>query len=237
MKQKILLTLCLILLGAGPSLAQKPTVSNYFDYDRAWRADPLYDSAVQQSQSMPHAFSFYTLRLYYMQGSHYDPVGEEPQKELFSAAERALQAKDPTQLYDALDTARSVLWNHAANLAVVEMGETLSKRDKRLGKPEYYAWLRKGLMTEVMNSGDGSSPETAYDVITLEEERELLDRLNLKITRSETVQEENEWYNMYEITKPDGTPSIIFVNATYPLSKVKKMTGRGPAPEIGDFRQ
>lgn len=212
----------LCLLPAAPAFAQQAGVFNYFDYDHAWYADARYADILAQARAMPPGFPFISLRLLYMQSSLYDPLGEEPRAALLGAAKIARESADAAENFRALSQARAILRDHAGNLAIVSLGEGLCRADKRLGDAKFYAWLRDGILRDVLASGDGSSPENAYDVVTMEEEAQLLRALKFKPSSVETVHEGSEWYNMYPFSRA-AAAGALFVNITYPLSKLEKI--------------
>ena len=100
---------------------------------------------------------------------------------------------------------------------------SLARQDKRFGKPEFFEWVREGLIRTVVISGSGISLAKAYDIITLQEETILFQRLGVKPERGEPVKEGVTYYNMHDgVNLKNGRKYTIFVNTSVPMRFLEK---------------
>ena len=109
--------------------------------------------------------------------------------------------------------------NQLANIDVVSQAIVLAKDDKRFGDPNFFRWMRAGLLQSVLDSGDGVNLFRAYDVVTLGEDTALIGALHVKSIKIETRESGGDYYNLHTVTDADHTgPYTIFVDTTKPMT-------------------
>ncbi len=220
-------------MAAGVAHAQaidskKETVTgesfNYFDFSRAYLADPQYSHLARRAlRDQPARFDFGEFRIRYMQSSWYDPIGEDVQRKMLALAEQAQDKKaDDPKREEAFKSFRELVDKHLANLDVVIMAREMAKEDKRFGDEKAYGWLADGIMRDVMASGDGFSRDGAYDVITFAEETRIFVTLGLKILSTEYQRRGIREHNRHiaEDIKT-GQKREVYVNVRFPMSKLR----------------
>lgn len=166
----------------------------------------------------PQRFDFMRFRSLYSQTRQYDPIGEETLERMDRLSYTAASDKDPEKSGMALLEYQALVADHLAHLGVVMRAAALAREDKRFGNPEFFQWMREGLMQSVTISGDGRSLKGAYDVITLTEETMLLRALGYKLENTLPRHEGFVYYNMNEVQDlRTGEKLTLFVNTTYPM--------------------
>jgi len=198
--------------NAGESMYYIPPGTDY-------TARPYYDMLVRQLIGQKEGyFNFGFLRGRYTMIEIYDPVGDTQRDALLKHAFTVKNSPEKAEIAKALEDYNAVLHEHIANLAVVVQALSLSKQDRRLGKPSFFEYVRNGLLKDVVYSGDGSSLSGAYDVVTLAEETMLLSHLNVEVKETVSRISGDTYYNMHSVTdRKTGKSYTVFVNVTLPM--------------------
>lgn len=206
------------IYGTGKSRDNEPR--NYQSYQTV----PYYNQMVRDAlKNKPPKFDFMQLRIYYSQTPQYDPMSEEALEEMNNYAYIAMNDKDPERVKSAMLAYQTVVSNHLANIEVVTQALSLAKQDKRFGNPEFFIWMKEGLIKTVKISGNGFSLKEAYDVITMQEEIILLGRLRLRPLETLSRKEGIVYYNMHEVQNVDtGRTFTIFVNTSIPMTVIER---------------
>lgn len=188
-------------------------------YSNAHRATPLYEHMARSIlQKYPQPLDFMRFRSLYSQTRHYDPIGEETLDRMDRLSYTAASDPDPEKSGMALLEYQALVADNLAHLGVVMRAAALAREDRRFGNPEFFQWVRAGLMDSVMISGNGRSLRDAYDVITLAEETALLHTLGYRLGNTLPRQESFVYYNMNEVEDlRTGEKITLFVNTTIPM--------------------
>ena len=188
-------------------------------FDRSHTANPYYDHAVRQAMLyMRHDFRFNKLRMLYPDTSQYDPIGDDVIDYMQKLAFTVQRSEDPEEKEKALDQYRNLIMLHMGNIRVVAQALSFAKLDSVFGSQRFFAWMRKGLVGDIMRVGDGKTIDSAYNVITLSEETVLIGQLGFRVLDTQSVDSDGLFYNMHEIEDiRTGQKSMLYVNTTRPL--------------------
>ncbi len=180
---------------------------------------PYYNQMVRQAiDKRPKDFDFGLLRSYYPQTEQYDPLGTATRRKMIDIAYTIDNSSSSEARDKAFDEYGAMISAHLANLDVVNQALVLSREDKIYGDPAFFEWMRRGLLRNVMGSGDGRNLFGAYNVITLGEETILLNALQLKVLKTDSAESGSVYYNMHEVqSKKSPAPYWIFVDVSVPL--------------------
>jgi len=221
MKYTFLMIAILTVAYSGVALAQSPSQLRPSEQvtDRSYYANPKFDFMVRAAMnSMNDNFRFDRFRSLYTQTRQYDPLGDDTIKEMQNLAYTIQNGETQDDKLEALEAYRNLVMMHMANIRVVAQALSFTKLDKAFGRADFFTWLRKGLIRDVMNPQDGKSLKTAYNVVTLTEETVLLGQLGVSILATSAAQESQIYYNMHEVEDlRTGQKSTIFVNTTRPM--------------------
>lgn len=185
---------------------------------------PYYNQMVRDAlKNKPPKFDFMQFRIYYSQTPQYDPMSEQALEEMNNYAFIVMNDEDPERVKSAMLAYKTVVTNHLANIDVVTQALSLAKDDKRFGNPEFFGWVKEGLIRTVMISGNGYTLKQAYDVITMQEEIILMGRLRLRPLSTVSRKEGVVYYNMHEVQNVDtGRTFTLFVNTTIPMKVIER---------------
>jgi hypothetical protein len=230
---RILLVCCAALSFAAPAIAQqdaKKPAKPYEAYkkpeyngsmaeptDAATR--PYYEWMARQALAYkPPGFDFGLFRMYYTKTEHYDPFGDA-RREILDLAYSAKNEKNPKKREALLGAYAETLMHHMANLDVMTQAYVLAEEDRSMGDPEFFLWMRSGLIQSVLSSGDGVSLNRAYDVITMGEETALFKQLPVDMLRVENQESGGVYYNFHTVQDTKHiAPYTVFVNVTIPMA-------------------
>lgn len=146
--------------------------------------------------------NFGKLRGLYPNLEFYHPFGQQVSAELKALAQTVTASKT----YDAHDTALKEFHDHVlkhiANIDVMITARDLSIEDERFGEPKIYQIIINGLLDSIRNSGSGAALQSAYRIVTVEEEALLLNMLNVQSTQTKTATEGRISYTMHRVKDP-----------------------------------
>ncbi len=229
---RLILILCLCILCL-------PFSARAELYENAHRANPQYEFMARRAfQVYPKEFDFMEFRAVYSETRQYDPIGEDTLARMDTLSYTVMTEKNTEKSGMALLEYRALVADHLAHLGVVMKALTLARQDKRFGNPDFFRWVKAGIMDTVMISGTGKSLREAYDVVTLPEETALLYTLNVKLLKADPRNEGMIWYNMDDVedlrTKEHWT---VFVNTTYPMRFLEEQQQARSGPKLNIPRQ
>ncbi len=220
---RIFLFICLLLI-ALPAAAQEtlPPVPNSEDIHPAARYDftsgPRYEKMIDEALKRPPDFDFANFRILYGMTRAYDPLADDTQRRLLTLSESVKKAATPDDEKKALAEYTGALLTHLANIDVVSMALVLGEQDRRFGDPKFFKWIYHGLLNSIIRTGDGTSLQRAYDVVTVGEEIALLHKLNVSVISTSSEHEGVIYYNMHEVEDiVSGARRTIFVDTTKPM--------------------
>jgi len=105
--------------------------------------------------------------------------------------------------------------HHISRLIYREMGN--------LKQQDFHHFVTKGLIDSILDSGDGKSAETAYQVISVREEYIILSVLGLKLEKQGLMGSKGHSYDKMEVKNPrTQETAIIFFNVDLPLGSLNK---------------
>lgn len=197
----------------------------FYEFD----AEPRYKQMVRQLLThIPYNFNFGAFRRIYARTSFYDPIGEDARDLLLKHAFVVDTSENVSEVKEALSNYHDVLQTHLANINVVLQAIALSRTDKRLGNTEWLLKVKKGLLKNLLDTGDGKTLNTAYEVVTLAEETLLLSHLGFAIEDTAYKSQHMIKYHLHigqfidnpNPNMPNGVP--LFVNVSIPMRHIEK---------------
>lgn len=223
----------MLLVGSASVWAQQEEIYNdpALAYRQSFLANPRYNEMARDllKTKSPY-FDFMEFRSVYARTRQYDPMGDKTIGQMNDLAYLVMNQEDPERAQGALFAYQTLVSNHLAHIDVVMLALSLARQDKRFGKPEFFDWVKEGIINTVVISGDGLSLSGAYDVITLSEETVLFHRLGLKPYKTQSAKEGIVYYNMHDaIDVGTGEKRPVFVDTRIPmkyLAAVKEIEDR-----------
>jgi hypothetical protein len=183
---------CLLLLQAAGQ-AQKPGEK------------VSYETLLERVKKQDTSVNFQDLRLAYTETKQYNPYGgdRETRKAMFTALNAAH--------YDqALSFSEEIL---AANYLDINAHFGAYVANRELGhaeKSDYHKDIFQRLLKSISESGDGKTIETAFIVISTDEEYALFNFMGLRPTAQALIEDKGHRYDKMTVTDPKNDQSITF---------------------------
>lgn len=187
-----------IAASAAPSLT--PT---------SQESDTSYAALLEQVKQADPNVDFTALRMAYTKTEDYDPYNfkaAEQKQEMFAALDNGD--------YDtALELANQILEQNYlsanAHFVALHVHEALNQSQEA----DFHRYVIDGLITSILESGDGKSTETAYVVISIEEEYMILGVLGISFTSQSLVGEAGHSFDVLEgVHEATNTPVTVYFN-------------------------
>ena len=203
--------LIFLFLVAVSSLAAQPAAA----------ADD-YAAMVARVKGGDVTVDFRALREAYAASSGYAPYGgdfDDARDEM----RKAFNAKDCAK---ALAAAQKVL-----DLLYVDItAHLLSGRCHEVGgdqaKADFHRKVARGLLDSIMASGDGKTPKTAFVVVRIDEEYDVLSALRLKLTTQSLDSADGHAFDRMEVVSPTGEKAVVFFQIDRPMTWMSKSMGK-----------
>ena len=195
------LVLCFIFFAATCIAADK-------------NATAEYASLLERAKNGDQTIDFRRLRLAYADSAAYENAPDtEPQKK---AMWSALKTKD---FQAAVKNADIVLNADYADMGAHYVEQVAFQELRNSDLSRIHAYIFRALLKSITDSGDGKSPETAYQVIEVHEEYVLLRALGVALPKQQSSVQRNK-HSFDKITFDDpqsGEQKIIYFNVDIPM--------------------
>ena len=191
-RKTVLIVFCVLLLQAALQ-AQKPAEK------------VSYETLLERVKKQDASVNFQELRLAYTETKQYNPYGgdREARKAMFTALkaeqyDQALSFSEKTLTANYLD----INAHFGAYVANRELGHS--------EKADYHKNIFQRLLKSVSDSGDGKTMETAFIVISTNEEYALFNVIGLRPTAQALIEDKGHRYDKMTVTDPKNDQSITF---------------------------
>ena len=179
-------------------------------------AKPTYESLLEGVKKQDPAVDFTALRMAYFDFPKHKWTDSDLRKAMF----KALGEKD----YDkAIGTAGKILNDNYLDIDAHLVSAIVSKRKNDPTGQKLHDFVGKGLFQSILASGDGKTPETAYVVISVDEEYSLLRVQGLRTEEQSLVPLNGHHYDVMKVVSSDGGQSTIYFNIDRPHAEEMKM--------------
>ena len=164
-----------------------------------------YETLLERVKKQDPAINFQELRFAYTETKQYSPYGggSETRKTMFAA----LNAKQYAQ---ALASSEKIL---AANYLDINAHFGAFVANRELGRPEksdYHKNIFQKLLKSISDSGDGKTMETAFVVISTDEEYALFSFMGARPTTQALIEDKNHHYDKMTVTDPENNQTITY---------------------------
>lgn len=166
-----------------------------------------YEIMLKNIRNSDPSVDFQIFRLAFTKTEYYKPY-DFTLKEL---RENVRVALDYGRFLDALNGAEAILVkcivdieaHCVSELCYLAMGDTSNM--------EYHRYMRDGLLKSILDSGDGSSRNTAYQVISISEEHILMDLLEYEPEMQVLIDgEDGRRYDLLKVRDPETNERFDF---------------------------
>lgn len=175
-----------------------------------------YEALVNKLKSGDRSVNFRALRLAYAD-SPASTTGPDtdPDKKAMS------QALNKNDFAAAIRHADVVLASNYVDMDA-HFAEYIACRElKEVDKAEFHKFVLQGLLKSITDSGDGKTPETAYQVIDVHEEYVLLHFMRVALPESQSYLHKNgHAYDEIKFKDPaTGKEAVLYFNVDIPAKK------------------
>jgi hypothetical protein len=167
-----------------------------------------YEAILAKVKTTDSGVDYKEFRLAYADSAGYKPNANP---EIRNAMFAALSAKDHAQ---AIELAESILKDRYVDIYGA--------------KSSIHGALARELMRSIVESGDGSTPESAMMLISEEEEAIILQALQLKVLRQDLMAENGHTYDKVETMDSNDVSMTLYFNLDVPVIKVRQALATAP---------
>jgi hypothetical protein len=204
MRLRIAVVLCGLLAATVPSFADDTAL-------------PSYDSIVSQLKSGFVDIDYGQLRDAYAASSGYAPYVPIGDNEKLLA--EGLQTGDCMKV---LSAAHRILDSNFTNIAAHIYAATCAKRLNDRSSAQYHRTVAQGLLASIARSGDGATPQSAFVVISVDEERAFLEAEGYRPVDKSRVQFGTHECDAVDVVDGAAAKKTIYFNVDRPWAWLAK---------------
>lgn len=173
------------------SAQESPPRSFALLLERAKKSDPTLD--------------FKELRLAYTETTDYSPYGgdRETRKKMFAA----LSAKE---FDSAVESAEKILAKNFVEINAHFVAYVAHRESGRAEKATFHKFMFDGLVKSITGTGDGKTAETAFVVITTDEEYTLFNILGLRPAGQSLITQNGHSFDRMTVTNPKTNETVVY---------------------------
>jgi len=161
------------------------------------------------------------MRQAYADSEDYSSVSDpDLQKEM-------IEAINKEQFPKAIELAARALEGNYVDINAHHTLYVAYKENREDDKSEFHFAIEKGLIDSILKSGDGKSRETAYVVISTDEEYVVLNVFGLELELQAVQSAEGHWYDILNAKDPDTQEKVeLFFNIDKPYGHMAEILQR-----------
>jgi Domain of unknown function (DUF4919) len=169
---------------------------------------PTYEQMLARAKAGEPGVDYQALRFAYAAKPDFNPYGltgashRDAMFKAYQAGDCATAVKEASQLLDV---------NFVNIDGHINSDMCYSRLGNEAKRAREHA-IAAGLIHSIVDSGDGKTQQTAYVVISVDEEYSLLRVLGLKPGRQSLIQGDGHNFDQLDATKPDGQTQSLFFN-------------------------
>lgn len=197
----------LVLSLLAPAAARSQTVT-----------PSRYDALLEALKKDPAAVDYTALRMAYADSPRYAPYKDDHnvRGDMYAALHAGMYA-------DALADARSILKDDYVDVDAHVVAAEAYAGLKNSGRARYHGRIVKGLIGSILASGDGKSPQTAFVVISINEEDVVLADLHWRLRKQATIEVDGHEYDKMDVVDlKTKQPLTVYFNVDRPTGWLKK---------------
>jgi len=168
-------------------------------------AKPTYEALLARLKKNDQTVDFKELRLAYTETQEYGPYGRDA-----AARTKMFAALKADEFDKALEIAGATLAGNYMDI-MGHFGCFVAHRE--LGHADlaaYHRFVFEGLLNSIKNSGDGKTMETAFVVISTDEEYALFNYLGLRPTDQALIKEKGHSYDKMTALDPNTNQTVVY---------------------------
>lgn len=197
----LLTTLSLAGQSPAPQVPEKSTFKELVE--KAKKSDPSLD--------------FTALRLRFYESPDYNP--HTPML-TYRPLYGALAQKNYTE---AIKIAESVLEKNFVEVNAHIVAQVANQETGNTDRAQFHKYMAEGLLNSIKSKADGKTTETAFQVISINEEYALLRSMNRRPIKQSLFEEKGHLYDVLTVVDPQtNQQTVVYFNVDKPLKWEKK---------------
>ena len=170
-------------------------------------SEPSYDALLTKLKSGDLGIDFKALRMKYTETKDYTPEGLSPE-----VRNRMYTAMNEKRYMEARALAEDVLKTNFVDISAHLVAGMANEALGDTAKFEFHKQVFSGLISSIMDDGDGQSRENSFTVISVPEEYAVLDYLRLARDKQFSASGDGHMYDVFSVTDKEsgGTAKLYF---------------------------
>ncbi|MBO0719801.1 MAG: DUF4919 domain-containing protein [Blastocatellia bacterium] len=208
----------LSLLPAGLALI---LASSFPRNNSVQQVNPTYESLLEQVKKSDPAANFTALRIAYADA----PSKEGSDVIPFSDASRSMYSAMQDKKYEkAIEYAEKVLKAKFVDINAHMIASAAYKEKGDTEKEQFHRYVATGLIKSILSSGDGKTQETAFKVISTDEEYVILRVYGLMPQSQSLLNAKGHSYDRLDAVDPKTKEKVsLYFNIDIPFGALKKI--------------
>jgi hypothetical protein len=160
---------------------------------------------LERAKKSDATLDFKELRMAYTETTDYSPYGgdRETRQKMFAA----LNAKE---FDSAVESAEKILAKNFVEINAHFVAYVAHRESGRTEKATFHKFMFDGLVKSITGSGDGKTAETAFVVITTDEEYTLFNILGLRPAGQALITQDGHSFDRMTATNPKTSETVVY---------------------------
>jgi Domain of unknown function (DUF4919) len=214
-----LLTILVCILSTTLSLSaqtqQTPTASPQPAPKVAEKS--TFKELVEKAKKRDQSLDFTALRIAFYESANYNP--QTPMltyRPLYGALAQKNYA-------EAIKIADSVLERNFVEVNAHMVAQIANQETGNAENEQFHKYMAEGLLNSIKSKADGKTTDTAFHVISINEEYGLLRSMNLRPIKQSLLEDKGHFYDVLTVVDPQtNQQSVVYFNVDKPLKWKKK---------------
>lgn len=171
-----------------------------------------YQTLLARVKIFDRSVDFKMFRLLYTETPDYNPY------EAVETLNAMFMAIDEGQYEKALKDAQAMLERNYVDIDTHVVCKIAYQRLNNAEKYDFHRFVVSGLIGSILNSGDGKTPETAFQVINVREEYAVLNALGYRMEEQSPIESKGHNYaRVIAVHKKTGETAVVYFNVDIPI--------------------
>jgi hypothetical protein len=199
------------------SLALSFTLSSVVAY--SVQDKPSFESLLELVKKRDPAADFTALRLAYFDNPPKKAGDADPK-----LTDSMLSAMRDKKYGKAIEYAEKIIQDKYVDINAHLVASAANKEQGDAEKEKFHKYVAGGLINSILNSGDGKKPETAFTVISTDEEYVILRYYGLMPERQALLEEKGHYYDRLDGVNPKTNEKVsLYFNIDRPYGALLKI--------------
>ncbi|MBI5745619.1 MAG: DUF4919 domain-containing protein [Nitrospirae bacterium] len=177
-----------------------------------------YSSLLERVKKGDKPVDFREFRLAYTKTQDFNPYEDDE-----DTHRKVFDALDKKEYEKAAAYAKTILEKDYVNIDAHFASKIFYREMKDEERADFHDFIVQGLINSILDSGDGRSPETAYQVIRPREEYIILAVFGLKMKEQSLIESNSHQYDKLKVKDmKTGEASVIYFNVDIPKTWLDK---------------